>query len=463
MIIGFAITGAAVFAMMNCLGEMATWLPLPGAIPQYCARYVDPAMGFAVGWNMWYLSVIAIATEIAAAAIIIQFWNDTISPAVWISILIVLVICLNVFAVSIYGEAEFVFASIKIITIFGLLIMSLIIDLGGSPSKDRLGFRYWTNPGPPMKEVVMTGHAGRFLGLFSTLLYASFSYGGVEMVTVAAGEAKDPRRNIPKAVKRLIWRILLFYILGTLAIGVLVPSNDPGLGSTSPWVIALNNARIPVLPHILNAVILSSAASSANAFVFVGSRYLFGLAQNKQAPRIFLKCTERGVPIYGIAFTVVWSGLAYMYVSTRALTVFTWFLSLGAIAALLTWCSICITYIRFRQALIAQNVDRNTLDFKSPLQPYAAYFALIYFVIIVVFNGWQVFTKGRWSVQTFITAYIGIPIYLGFFLFWKIFKKTKLVDPKTADIWTGKAALDAEVWPERLPRNFLEKVWFKIV
>jgi amino acid transporter len=143
VLLGYSMTGVAVFAMMQCLGEMATWLPLPGAIPQYCSRYVDPAMGFAVGWNNWYQCAITLCAEISAAAIVIGFWNDEINQAAWISMIIVLIICLNIFAVAIYGEAEFIFASIKILTIIGLIFMALILDLGGGPSKDRLGFRYW--------------------------------------------------------------------------------------------------------------------------------------------------------------------------------------------------------------------------------------------------------------------------------------------------------------------------------
>lgn len=190
VLLGFSLTGAAVYAMMTCLGEMATWLPLPGATPQYCARYFDPAMAFAVGWTIWYVSAMAICADIIAATVMIEYWNDTISPAVWISIIIVLILALNIFAVSIYGEAEFVFASIKIIAIVGLLLMSFIVVLGGGPKRDRIGFRYWRNPGPPMKEVVATGDAGRFLGLFSTLVFAAFSYAGIEMVAVAAGETQ---------------------------------------------------------------------------------------------------------------------------------------------------------------------------------------------------------------------------------------------------------------------------------
>ena len=193
MLLGYTFTGVALFGMMNCLGEMATWLPLPGAIPQYCARYVDPAVGFAAGWNNWYSNALTLCAEISAASVVIGFWNDTINVAAWISIIIVLVLALNIFAVSIYGEAEFIFASIKLVTIVGLLIMALVIDLGGAPGQERLGFRYWYHPYVAMKSYHAHGDAGRFLGLFATLANAAFSYGGVEMVAVAAGEAEDPR------------------------------------------------------------------------------------------------------------------------------------------------------------------------------------------------------------------------------------------------------------------------------
>ena len=203
---------------------------------------------------------------------------------------------------SIYGEAEFLFASIKILTIIGLLLLALILDLGGGPTHDRIGFRYWKDPGAMKMYVSTNGNTGRFLGLFSTLVNAAFSYGGVEMVAVAAGEAENPRKNIPKAVRRVFWRILFFYVLGSLAVGVLVPYNDARLLSAqkhsaagaarSPWVIAIYRAGVPALPSIINAVILTSASSSANAFLYTGSRYLYALAQNRQAPRFLLRCSK---------------------------------------------------------------------------------------------------------------------------------------------------------------------------
>ncbi|KAI9799749.1 MAG: hypothetical protein M1833_003868 [Piccolia ochrophora] len=471
VLLGYTFTGVAIYAMMQSLGEMATWLPLPGAIPQFCARYADEAMGFAVGWNTWYSCSITLCAELSAASLVIGFWNDDINVSVWISILILLIIGLNVFAVSIYGEAEFIFASVKIVTIIGLIIFALIIDLGGGPTRDRLGFRYWKHPGA-MKEFRASGDTGRFLGLFNVLINAAFSYGGVEMVAVAAGEAENPRKNIPKAVRRVFWRILFFYIIGSLAIGVLVPSDEPRLlhavakgghdATASPWVIAIYRAGVPVLPHIINAVILTSASSAANAFLYTGSRYMYALAQNRQAPRFLLKCSRTGVPYYCVGLTASISLLTFLSVHTGSNSVFTWFQNLTTVAILFTWTSICIAYIQFRRALIAQGVDRNHLVFKSRFQPYTAWFALCFWVMIIVFNGFPVFVSGHWNTQKFITAYIGVPIYLGLYGFWKVFKRTKWINPAEADIFTGKAALDAEDtnWPEVLPRNIWEKFWF---
>ncbi|KAI4225516.1 MAG: hypothetical protein L6R36_003865 [Xanthoria steineri] len=473
LLLGYSFTGFAVYAMIMSLGEMATWLPLPGAIPQFCSRYVDGAMGFAVGWNNWYQSSITLCAEIAAAALIIQYWNGAqgINIAAWISLIIVLVVSLNIFAVSVYGEAEFIFASIKIITIVGFILFAIIIDLGGGPTHDRLGFRYWNNPGA-MKAYKGTGSTGRFLGLFSVLVNAAFSYGGVEFVAVAAGEAENPRHNIPKAVRRVFWRILFFYVLGSLAIGVLIPYNEPLLlgaikdgapgGAASPWVIAIYRASVPVLPSIINAVILTSASSSANAHLYIGSRYLYALAQSGQAPHFLLKCSKRGVPYFCVSITASISLLTYMSCTSGAEIVFEWFQDIVAISTLITWMSVSTAYIRFHAALKAQGIDRRTLVFRSPFQPYTAWFSLCFFGMIALFNGFHTF--GPFDVHGFVTAYVGIPIYLALYAFWKIFKGTKLVRAHEADIHTGKAALDAAdlQWPPRVARNWVERVWFWI-
>ena len=226
----------------------------------------------------------------------------------------------------------------------------------------------------------------------------------------------------------------------------------------SPWVIAIKRANIKGLPSVVNAVILTSASSSANAFLYTGSRYMYALAQNRQAPRFLLKCTTAGVPIYCVLITFAFSFLTYLACSSGSNTVFTWFQNLVTIATLFTWVSILISYIGFMKALKAQGVDRSTLVFRSPFQPYAAYASLVFFSLIILFNGFDSIAGG-FKYQGFITDYIGIPIFFGLYLFWKILKRTRWRKPEEADIYTGKASLDAVEWPDRHPKNFAEKVW----
>lgn len=154
--------------------------------------------------------------------------------------------------------------------------------------------------------------------------------------------------------------------------------------------------------------------------------------------------------------------MTYLSCSSGSTVVFQWFQNLTTIASLFTWCSICVAYIKFYNALKAQGVDRNTLVFKSPFQPYLAWIALIFFSVIILFNGFYVFSP--FTVNGFITSYIGILIYFSLFAFWKIFKRTKWVKPEEADIYTGKAAMDAAdlKWPDQTPRNIIEKIWFWI-
>ena len=276
----------------------------------------------------WYQAAMTVCAEISAAAVVISYWDGAkdINPAAWITLLICLILFLNLFIVSFYGEAEFWLASIKIIAIVGLILFAVIIDLGGGPTKDRLGFRYWKSPGA-MKGYLADGSTGRFLGFFSTIVNAAFAYEGIEMFAVAAGEAENPRSNIPKAARRVFWRILTFYVLGSLAIGVLIPYNDERLlgaqkahapgAAASPWVISIYRAGVPVLPSIVNTVILLSATPSANGFLYIGSRYLYALAQNGQAPRFLLRCSRRFVLTSVKRFTLLLTRFSEGYHTTR--------------------------------------------------------------------------------------------------------------------------------------------------
>ncbi|KAF8516066.1 amino acid permease-domain-containing protein [Gautieria morchelliformis] len=207
--------------------------------------------GGPIGLLLGYIVLtIVLPTELSAAAILINFWNKSVNNAVWVTIFLLVVVVINLMGAGVYGEYEFISASIKVIAIIGLIILGIVLDLGGGPNHNRLGFRYWKNPGPFVQLNNMAGAKGQFLGWWAVMTRAAFSFVGTEIVAIAAGEAKNPRKNLPKAIKRVYIRILLFYIGGTLTIGLLVPSNDPGLNlqsknaAASPFVIAISRAGI---------------------------------------------------------------------------------------------------------------------------------------------------------------------------------------------------------------------------
>jgi amino acid transporter len=225
---------------------------------------------------------------------------------------------------------------------------------------------------------------------------AAFSFIGTEIVAIAAGEAQNPRRNIPRAIKKVYIRILLFYILGTFIIGILVPYTNKDLGVqsnafSSPFVIAIRTAGIKGLPSVINAALLTSAWSAASSDLYTSSRALYGLAISGNAPKIFARTTRRGLPWASVALCSVFCLLAYMGIKSGSNKVFEWFANMTAIAGLMTWFGIGVTYIRFYEGLKVQEIDRNTLPFKSPLQP---------------FLGWYVI------VSTFVVCFVRIPFLL---------------------------------------------------
>ncbi|RPA82636.1 hypothetical protein BJ508DRAFT_414052 [Ascobolus immersus RN42] len=471
--LAYTIVGTVVFAMIQSLGEIVTWLPISGGLTVYAHRYGDASLGVAMGWNYALNAGAVLCAEISAAAVVIQYWDDSVPVAVWITIILVVIVALNSFVVAGYGEAEFIFCSFKIITIVGLLIMAFVLACGGGPNKDPIGFRYWRDPGA-MKAYIKEGSAGYFLGFLKSFVNAVFAFFGAEVIAVAACETKNPRHNIPKAVRRTFWRILIFYVLGVLAIGVLVPYNDKSLreaidegkkgAAGSPWVIAIQNAGIKGLPHIINAVILSSAWSCGNSFAYAGSRNLYALALTGAAPKIFAKCTKRGIPIYSVAAICGFGLLSYLNVSNNAAEVFNWFVNITTVSGLFNWLTVGISYIRFYKGMKVQGIDRETLPFKSMFQPYLGYYAAFMSAFFILICGFDVFFPSRWSVKEFFTSYAGVLMFLIPYVVHKAITRCKPVSLDQLDFYTGKAEVDRDELLHRppVPKNLWEKIWFAI-
>ena len=225
----------------------------------------------------------------------------------------------------------------KVLLIIGLIFYTFIAMLGGNPQGDRYGFRFWKNPGS-FAELYYTGDLGRFVGFLNCLIQASFTIAGPDYVSMAAGEAENPRVVMPRAYKAVFYRLTSFFVLGSLCVGINVPYDDPEMkaafadgkpgAAASPYVVSMNRLGIKVLPHIVNAMVLTAAFSAGNSYVYCASRSLFGLALEGKAPRFLTRCTRNGVPIYCVLIVLLISLLSFLQVSNNAAVVLSWFVSL---------------------------------------------------------------------------------------------------------------------------------------
>ncbi|GAA5941053.1 hypothetical protein JCM21900_001741 [Sporobolomyces salmonicolor] len=459
LLLAFIIVGMILWCVMESIGELATLLPVAGSFPHYLTRTVDPAVGFTLALSYGYCYTIAIASEVSAAAVVVSYWTD-ISPALVISLGLAAIFAVNMMSVRAYGEIEVVTASLKVLCFLGLIIVALVITLGGAPDHDRRGFRYWHHPGAFTQYDDISGTTGRFLAFLAAFVNAAFSFIGVETVVVAAGEAANPHKSIPKAVKRVTFRISFFYILGALLIGMIVPYNDPNLASgtgnanSSPWVIAIKNAGIPALDSIVNACILTSAWSAGNSYCYVGARIINAMAIDRQAPQFFSKVNRLGVPYYAVIASFAFGPLAYLSLgSGGAAQAFAWLLNLSTVAGLLAWMSLCFAYIRFHKACKVQGVSRDTFPFKGRFQPYTAWFGFCGSLIITLIQGFSVFLKGNWSASDFVASYVGIPIFIVPAILWKVIKRSRTVRASEMDLWSGRFdSSKAEPEPEPTTR-----------
>ncbi|GAA6050986.1 hypothetical protein JCM3770_005356 [Rhodotorula araucariae] len=444
LLLAYCVVGSILWCVMQSISELGTLLPTAGSFPHWATRFIDPSVGFSLALSYGYCYTIAIASEVSAAAVIVSYWTD-LTPAVVISVGLALIITINLMPVRFYGETEVVTACVKILCFLGLVIVSLVITCGGAPDGGAIGFRYWNNPGPFTNFNGITGSTGHFAGFLAAFVNASFSFIGVETVVVAAGEAENPHRSIPKAARRVTARIGFFYILGAILIGMTVDPRNPSLVSgtgnanSSPWVIAIKSAGIPVLDSVVNACILISAWSAGNSYCWVGSRMIVAMTTDKQLPAFFGYTTKHGVPYYAVLASFAFGPLAYLSLGQGGPSqAFGWLQNLSTVAGLVAWATLCFAYIRFHRGCRAQGVDRDSFPWKSPFQPFTAWYGFIGSVIITFVSGFSVFLKGRWDPQDFVAAYVGIPLFIIPMLLWKLFKRTRFVRAREMDLFSGR-------------------------
>ena len=458
LLIGWGSTGTMIYAMVMALGELAVIFPISGGFTTYATRFIDESFGYANNINYMLQWLVVLPLEIVSASITVNFWGtdpkyrDGFVALFWLAIVII-----NMFGVKGYGEAEFVFSFIKVITVVGFIILGIILNCGGGPTGGYIGGKYWHDPGAFAGDTP----GAKFKGVCSVFVTAAFSFAGSELVGLAASESVEPRKSVPKAAKQVFWRITLFYILSLLMVGLLVPYNDKRLigassvdAAASPFVIAIKTHGIKGLPSVVNVVILIAVLSVGNSGIYACSRTMVALAEQRFLPEIFSYVDRKGRPLVGIAVTSAFGLIAFVAASKKEGEVFNWLLALSGLSSLFTWGGICICHIRFRKALAAQGRGLDELSFKSPTGVWGSYWGLFMVIIMFIAQFYvALFPVGDSpSAEGFFEAYLSFTLVMVMYIGHKIYKRNwKLFIPvEKMDIDTGRREVDLDLLKQEI-------------
>ncbi len=431
-VLSYAVIGLAVYFVMTALGEMATHRPVPGAFEAYSRDYVDPAFGFMMGWNYWYASAMTIAVELVATSIVMKFWFPDSNSALWSAISLLLLLGLNLFSARIFGESEFWFAGIKVVTIVIFIILGLAM-IFGIMGGEAVGFKNWTVDGGPF--------VGGALGTLSILMVAGFSFIGVEATAITAGEAQNPTKTMPKAINSVFWRILIFYIGAIVVMATLIPHTDPNLlaaaednVAASPFTLIFERAGLAAAASVMNLVILTSVLSAGNSTLYSGSRLVYSMARNGSAPRALGGVSRHGVPVPAVVFTAVMSSFAFLTSQVGDSIVYTWLYNATGLSGFIAWFGICVAHLRFRAAYQAQRRPLSELTYQARLFPYGTWYALIVCVVVIVGQGYFAFSAESIDWLGIVVAYMGLPLTVAIYVAFKVFRRTRIVPLTEMDL-----------------------------
>ncbi|MFC7395567.1 amino acid permease [Scopulibacillus cellulosilyticus] len=430
-IAAYLIAGIMVYFLMTSLAEMAAFIPISGSFSTYSSRFVDPALGFAVGWNYWYNNAIILALELSASSLIMKYWLPHVPGIIWSSSFLVVIFLLNILSVKGYGESEFWFSIIKVATIIIFIVVGLLM-IFGIMSGHSGGFSNLTKGQAPFK--------GGLLSIFSVFMVVGFAFQGTEMVGVAAGESKNPSKDMPRAIKQIFWRILLFYVLAIFVIGCLISYKDPNLLSSdvtniavSPFTLVFKHAGLAFAAAAMNAVILTAVLSAGNSALYVGSRLLWTLAEERKAPAFLKKVSKGGVPYNAILATTLIGMLCFLTSFFGDGTVYNWLLNAAGLAGYISWLGISITHLRFRKAYKVQGKNMADLPYVAKWFPLGPILATALCLIAMLGTNYSAFIGPKIDWYGILVSYIGLPLFLAGYLGYKIVMKSKMVPLQDAD------------------------------
>lgn len=451
LVIGYMIIGSMLLCTVQALGELAVLFPVNGAFYTYIVRFVDPSLGFSVGWDYALGWLTVLPFELTAAGITIQFWRTDINIGVWITIFLFFLCVIQVFGVRGFGEVEFVLSIIKVMGCIGFIILGIVIDCGGTGPQGYLGAKYWHDPG--------AFHNG-FKGFCSVFVVAAFAFGGTELVGLAAAEAANPLKSIPTATKQVFWRLTFFYVVSLFILGLIVPYNNENLLNASgantkysPFVIAIRLAEIKALPSIFNSIITISVISVANSCTYGSTRTMQALAERGMAPQFLAYIDSKGRPLWGVLIQLGFGLLAFIGESNRQGIVFNWLLALSGLSFFFTWASICLAHIRFRHAWRVQGHIKAELPYEAVFGVMGSWYGLILNILCMIATFYVALFPigGSPNAEGFFSYYLAAPIIIVLYLGWKIYTRDwKLwISSDVMDISSGRRSLELD--PDNMP------------
>ncbi|MFF3270455.1 amino acid permease [Streptomyces chrestomyceticus] len=373
IVLSYLIAGALAMLIMRMLGEMSSAMPASGAFSVHAERALGRWAGFSVGWLYWFLLVVVLAVEATGAAQIANGWVPAVPQWGWVLIFMLVFTAANLTAVKSFGEFEFWFATLKVGAIVLFLVLSLLAIFGVLPDTEAVGLANLTGQGGFLPN--------GWHGVVSGVLAVAFAFGGLEVVTIAAAESDDPARNVARAVRSAVWRILFFYVGSMLVVVTLLPwsSMQPG---KSPYVAVLDSIGVPGAGQIMNVVVFVALLSALNANLYGSSRMVFSLAERGEAPRSLLKVTAGGVPRRAVLSSVAFGFVSVLLNLLWPDTVFLYMLNAVGAVLLFVWALIALSQLRLRRQIERTAPEKLTLRMWA--FPYLTWTALAAMLAVLV-------------------------------------------------------------------------------
>lgn len=374
ILLAYIIGGCVIFMVMRALGEMSVHTPVSGAFSFYAYRNWSKFAGFFSGWNYWFNYILVSMAELAVVGTYVNFWFPQVPIWLTAAVFLVVVTAINLINVKTFGEFEFWFSLVKVVAICAMIVFGVVMIVSG------IG-----NEGVPVGISNLWEHGG-FLpfglgGVALSFVVVMFSFGGVELIGITAGEADDPQKSIPKAINQVVYRILIFYVGSMLVILALFPWNGID-GKMSPFVAIFDGIGISGAAHVLNVVVLTAAVSAYNSGLYANGRMLYSLAHQGNAPRYLGKLNKSGSPYAAVLTSSAITSIAVVLAFLFPDQVFLYLISVALAAGIINWTMVIITQMLFRRRIGATQV--KLLKFRMPLYPVSNIVVLVALVALFI-------------------------------------------------------------------------------